>query len=575
MAVDTPRRVSRAQMEALGAAFGIAETVDPVSLLRALADAGAATMKRPRRLAATSIGMLKSTAAITRSVINTALGQEAEAPFEPAAGDRRFQHPAWEDNWVYHGILQSYLAAAESILAVVDDASLPEDRKRKAQFAAHLLVDALAPTNNPATNPKVIDKIVETGGRSLLKGARNFLHDLRHNGGYPSQVDARPFQVGVNTAATAGKVVYRNRLIELIQYEPQTATTYEIPLLFCPPWINKYYIMDLAPGKSLVEWAVQHGHTSFAISYRNPDASMADIQFEDYLLEGPLAAVEAIREITGAATVNTASVCLGGTLTAIALAYGAATGDNPINTATFLNTHIDFSQPGLLGVFTDEKTVDTLAAKMKKRGYLEASEMARTFDLLRANDLVFQYVVNNWLLGQDPPAFDLLAWNGDSTRMPATMHTSYLRRCYIENQFAKGEFTVGDVTLDPGAVTQDTFIVAAENDHIVPWQSGFKTAQLLGGRNRFVLSNSGHIAGIVNPPNPKARYRTATRIGADPADWRERATLHEDTWWNPWIRWISRRAGKKITPPAMGSRKHPVLCDAPGTYVLRDDTTTD
>ena len=571
MATETPGRVSRTQMEALGAAFGVTELVDPVSLMRALVDAGAATVKRPVRLAATSLGMVKSAGAIARSVINTALGQDSDAPFEPAAGDRRFQHPAWEGNWLYHGILQSYLATAESILAIIDDASLPDDRKRKAQFAAQLLVDALAPTNNPVTNPKVLDRIVETGGRSLVRGARNFLHDLRHNGGYPSQVDATPFQVGVNTAATPGKVVFRNRLIELIQYAPQTATTYEIPVVFCPPWINKYYIMDLAPGKSLIEWAVQHGHTAFAISYRNPDASMADVEFEDYLFEAPLAAVEAIREITGSDTVNTASVCLGGTLTAIALAYGAATGENHINTATFLNTHTDFSQPGLLGVFTDEKTVETLAAKMKKRGYLEASEMARTFDLLRANDLVFQYVVNNWLLGQDPPAFDLLAWNGDSTRMPAAMHTTYLRRCYVENQFSKGEFTIGDVTLDPGAITQDTFIVAADNDHIVPWQSGYKTAQLLGGRNRFVLSNAGHIAGIVNPPNPKARYRTATRIGTDPVDWRQRATLHEDTWWNPWIRWISRRAGKKVSPPPMGSREHPVLCDAPGTYVLKDE----
>jgi polyhydroxyalkanoate synthase len=571
MAVDTNDRVSRSQLQSLGAAFGVTELVDPASLLRALADAGKGVLMRPTRVAALSVGMLKSSASISRSVINTALGRDSEAPFQPAADDRRFRHPAWEKNWLYHGILQWYLAATESMLEMVDDAALPADRKRKAQFAAQLLADALAPTNNAITNPQVLDRMIETGGRSLIKGARNFFNDVRHNGGYPSQVDPSPFRVGDNMAATAGEVVYRNRLIELIQYEPQTATTYEIPLLFCPPWINKYYIMDLAPGKSLIEWAVQHGHTSFAISYRNPDKTMADIEFEDYLFEGPLAAVETIREITGAATVNTASVCLGGTLTAIGMAYGAVTGHTPINTATFLNTHTDFSLPGVLGVFTDEATVATLTRKMRKRGYLEASEMAHTFDLLRANDLVFQYVVKNWLLGEDPPAFDLLAWNGDSTRMPAAMHSSYLRRCFLENQFASGEFTVGDETLDPGAITQDTFIVAAENDHIVPWQSGFKTAQLLGGRNRFVLSNAGHIAGIVNPPNPKARYRTATRIGEDASEWRGRATEHDDTWWNPWIRWLGRRAGKKTQPPAMGSDEHPALCDAPGTYVLKED----
>jgi polyhydroxyalkanoate synthase len=565
---DGTDRISQAQHDALGAAFGVTELVDPVSLVRALGEATLASMRNPMRVAATSMSLARSSVSILRSVVDTALGRDAEVPFEPPPGDTRFRHPAWGGNFWYHGVLQAYLAAAEAIRDTVDGAPLSEETKRKAEFAAGLLVDALAPTNYPATNPEVIERAIATGGRSLVKGMRNFLNDIRHNDGYPAQVDTTPFRVGVNMAATPGKVVYRSSLIELIQYEPQTPSAYEIPLLFCPPWINKYYIMDLAPGKSLIEWAVQHGHTCFAISYRNPDESMAGTTFEDYLLQGPLAAVDVVREITGADVVNTASVCLGGTLTAIAMAYGAAAGDEPIHTATFLNTHTDFTNPGVLGVFTDEKTVDGLARKMEKKGYLEASDMAHTFDLLRANDLVFQYVVRNWLLGEDPPAFDLLAWNSDSTRMPAAMHTSYLRRCYIENQFARGRFTIDDFSLDPGAITQDTFIVAAEGDHIVPWHSGFKTAQMLGGRNRFVLSNSGHIAGIVNPPNPKARYRTATKIGDDPDDWRQRATEHEDTWWNPWTRWIARRAGAKTALPPMGSDTHPVLGDAPGTYVM-------
>ena len=568
MARSETDRVTASQLDALGAAFGITEILDPVSLARALGTATVASMRNPLQVVNRSMSMARSSVSIVRSMVATALGRDVEPPFEPSSSDKRFRHPAWSGNWWYHGVLQAYLAAADAILDTVDSVNLPADDKRKAKFAAGLLVDALSPSNYPATNPEVIERAIETGGRSLVRGLRNFVTDVRTNGGYPSQVDATPFRVGRNMAATPGKVVYRSPLIELIQYEPQTPRTYEIPLLFCPPWINKYYIMDLAPDKSLIEWAVRHGHTCFAISYRNPDESMAGTTFEDYLFNGPLAAVDVVRDITGADVVNTVSVCLGGTLTAIAMAYGAAIGDDSIHTATFLNTHTDFSNPGLLGVFTDERTVAGLARKMDKKGYLEASDMARTFDLLRANDLVFHYVVKNWLLGEDPPAFDLLAWNGDSTRMPAAMHTEYLRRCYIQNQFARGEFTVGDVIADPRAITVDTFIVAAEGDHIVPWKSGYKTAQMFGGRNRFVLSNAGHIAGIVNPPNPKAKYRTATKIGDDPDDWLRRTTTHDDTWWNPWIRWIGRRAGSKVTPPSMGSSTHSVICDAPGTYVL-------
>ena len=329
-------------------------------------------------------------------------------------------------------------------------------------------------------------------------------------------------------AATPGQVVYRSDLIELIQYEPQGKQVHSVPLLFCPPWINKYYIMDLAPGKSLIEWAVQHGHTCFAISYRNPDTSMRDLGFEDYLRQGPLDAVRIVKEITGSPKVNTLSVCLGGTLTAIGLAHNASIGDRSIKSATFLNTHTDFSTKGTLGVFTDEATIAGLEKQMAKRGYLDSEKMAHTFDALRANDLVFSYVVNNWLLGKKPPAFDLLVWNKDSTRMPAKMHSQYLRSCYLRNEFASGEFEVDGHRVDPGKVDIDTYVLSAVDDHIVPWASGYKTTQLLGGRNRYVLSNSGHIAGIVNPPNPKSKHWVSDGdLPADPHEWKDSAELQD------------------------------------------------
>ncbi len=393
--------------------------------------------------------------------------------------------------------------------------------------------------------------------------------DVLSNGGRPRKVDMSAFTVGENLAATPGKVVYRNELFELLQYEPQTELVHEIPLLFCPPWINKYYIMDLAPGKSLIEWAVQHGHTCFAISYRNPDASMRDLGFEDYLKQGPLDALRVVREITGADEVNTVSVCLGGTLGAIALAHNASLGDSSIKSATFLNTHTDFSTKGQLGVFTDEATIAGLERKMAKRGYLDSNQMAHTFDALRANDLVFAYVANNWLLGKQPPAFDLLVWNKDSTRMPAKMHSEYLRSCYLNNEFAQGEFMVDGQKVDPGKVEVDTYVLSAVDDHIVPWTSGYKTTQLLGGRNRFVLSTSGHIAGIVNPPSPKAKHWVnEDNLPVDPLEWKEGATLHEGTWWEDWATWIDGQGGSMVNAPRkLGSKEHPPIEPAPGSYV--------
>ena len=550
----------------------ILDSLDPVYFARTLAGAGLKAAANPvgvgTALLKAAAGAMKVGAATMAKATKTA-DPDAPAPVQPQPKDHRWTSPSWNDNPYFFGLQQTYLLTRNLADDLIDAANLDEAEDRKAKFAASFAFDALAPTNMLLTNPDALSKAVSTGGTSVVKGAANMLHDLRHNDGWPSKVDDSGFEPGVNMAMTPGKVVYRSDLIELIQYEPQTEQVYETPLLFCPPWINKYYIMDLAPKKSLIEWAVQHGHTSFAISYRNPDESMRDISFEDYLRQGPLDAVRVVQEITGAEKVNTLNVCLGGTLTAIAMAYGAATGDQPIATATFLNTLTDFSDPGVLGAFTDELTVAGLERKMADQGYLEASEMARTFDAIRANDLIFQYVVNNWLLGEDPPAFDLLAWNNDSTRMPARMHSSYLRRCYLQNQFSNDTFEVDGTVLRPADVKQDTYVLSAIDDHIVPWTAAYRTATLLGGHNRFVLSTSGHIAGIVNPPSPKARHWTNDQIADDPEQWLQGAEQHQQAWWEDWSRWLGERAGGQVdAPQQLGNQAHLPLEDSPGLYVM-------
>ena len=438
---------------------------------------------------------------------------------------------------------------------------------RKAELALGFLLDASSPTNFLLTNPAALKRAFETGGGSVLSGTRNFLDDLANNGGRPSQVDKRSFKLGTNLAATPGKVVFRNELMELIQYSPQTPEVHAVPLLASPPWINKYYIMDLAPGRSFIEWAVQHQRTVFAISYRNPDESMRGVTLDDYLIGGPVAALDVIADITGASQIDIVGLCLGGALTAMLAAYLAATGADRLGSLTLLNTLLDYSEPGVLGVFTDEPTVARLERQMAAKGFLEGSQMSSTFDLLRANDLIFSYVASNWLMGGQPPAFDLLAWNGDSTRLPAAMHSFYLRTLYIGNQLAKGEMELGGQHLSLQDVKSDAYVVGAVNDHIVPWQASYKATHLLGGNVRYVLSNGGHVAGIVNPPGPKARHEVARKNPPTAAEWRASAESHSGSWWEDWTAWARKRAGKLTAPPPMGSRLHPVLGEAPGDYV--------
>ena len=543
--------------------------VDPARLAQALGEALGRVMLQP---AVCASAVTKHTLGVGSAMLSSAarlIGRRPAGDRAPDPRDGRFSDAAWQSHPFYFGLMQLYLLNRDVLSELVAAAGLPAPQQAKAEMAAGLLSDALAPTNFLLGNPEALRAVARTRGTSVVGGLRNLMHDLIYNDGWPSQVDIRPFEVGKNLACSPGKVVYRNELIELIQYSPTTETVHEIPLLLCPPWINKYYIFDLAPGKSLVEWAVSHGLTTFAISYRNPDGTQRDLSFEDYLTLGPRTALDVVRAITGAPTVNALSACIGGTLTTAMLAYLQTIGESSlVNSSTVLNCLVDHEDAGTLSaVYADEHTISGIERKMAAPGYLDAGDMAHTFDLLRANDLVFRYVRANWLTGAKPPPFDMLAWNGDSTRMPARMHSDYLRGCWLENALARDQMVLLGKRLKVSDITTDTYIVAAIDDHIVPWRSSYKTANLIKGKARFVLSSSGHIAGILNPPSPKARLWTNDHVGPDPDAWLERATKSERSWWQDWAEWIGVRSGARVAPPAMGDPEHPPLCDAPGTFV--------
>jgi polyhydroxyalkanoate synthase len=485
-------------------------------------------------------------------------------------GDKRFAEPEWKENPILAGVVEDYRARTDAALQLVDSARLPEATRRKARFAMQLMCDAFAPSNIPWLNPGVVKEATETQGQSLVRGLQNFLDDVANNGGYPRQVDRSGFELGTNLAATPGRVVMRNELIELIAYEPKTPQVGAVPLLCSPPWINKYYIMDLSPGRSFVEWAVTHGHQTFMISYRNPDETLAHLTMDDYLRDGILAALDAVQDITGSPKVNLAGLCLGGTLALIAMAYLAAhdQGDR-IASATVTNTLIDFSIPGDLGVFTDEDTIARLEKRMRERGYLESAEMARTFDWMRSSDLIWSYVVNNWFKGKQPPAFDILSWNNDSTRMPVAMHSQYLRACYLHNAIVKpNAFAIGDTPIDLGKVQTPLYVLGAESDHIAPWRATYLTTQYVGGESKYVLTNSGHIAGIINPPGGKKTWHyTKPRAmhGESADDWFESADRHNGSWWEDWAIWAQAHAG-----PARPAYDLPPGEPSPGRYVRNE-----
>ena len=441
-----------------------------------------------------------------RATIECASGATPAAPAAPSKEDSRFSDPAYAKNPLYFLLEQEYLLSCQYVNELLDAAQLDEEQDHKARFAAKFVLDALAPTNTLLGNPAALREAFTSGGESLVRGARTCSTTFVKRVAGPLRSTPRGLSWASTWPPRRARWCTATSSSSSSSTPPRPSRCSRYPCCSVLPGSTSTTSWTWPRGKSLVEWAVQHGHTCFAMSYRNPDSSMRDLGFEDYLRLGLFDALRVVREITHALDVNTISLCLGGTMSAIGLAYNAAVGDTSIRTATFLNTATDFSEPGVLGLFTDEATIAGLEAQMAKEGFLEADAMSHVFDTLRANDLIFQYVGNNWLQGKQPPAFDLLAWNSDGTRMPAKMHSEYLRSCYLKNEFARGEFTVDGRKLYPKDVKVDTYVVAAINDHIVPWRSGYKTATIFSGPNRFVLTSAGHIAGIVNPPGPKPKY---------------------------------------------------------------------
>jgi polyhydroxyalkanoate synthase len=487
-----------------------------------------------------------------------------------AAADKRFAAPEWHTNPVYRTLQQVYLLASDWLLEQSEADDMDEAERRRITFHLRQFVDAMSPTLMLMSNPAALQKAIETGGTSIAAGAANLLADI--NAGRLSMVDVEAFAPGRNLALTPGQVIHRNRLIELIQYTPTTKDVHSTPLLILPPWINKYYILDMQPKNSLVRFLVEQGFTVFVVSWKNPDASMDEIGIEDYMDLGPLEASDVVREITGSATINVMGYCIGGTLLTMTLGVLASKGDNRFNSASFMVSLQDFSRVGDTAVFMDEPGVDLIEQQMMERGYLDSREMANMFNLLRSNDLIWANVVNNYLLGNKPPAFDLLYWNSDGTRMTRAAHSWYLRNTYVENNLIKpGTIKLKGEAIDLGRIHQDTYAVGAEKDHIVPWDAAWRVTQLFGGEVRFVRASSGHIAGIINPPGGKGAYWTREAgdgSGSSPEQWLQTATRHQGSWWPDWTAWLSARSGLRGSPPTLGSAKHPPLQDAPGTYVL-------
>jgi len=547
---------------------------DELGIARAYMDLWGRMLADPMSLAAVSMNMWLDYAQLWQASWMKMLGQDVRPVAMPATGDARFKDDEWSNNFLFDFIKQSYLIASRHIQHAVSSVEgLPEESEKKVAFFTRQYVDALAPTNFVATNPQVLRETMSSGGQNLVKGLNNLLADIEKGDGQLriSMTDESAFQLGRNVATSPGKVVFQTDLMQLIQFAPSTAEVYRRPLLIIPPWINKYYILDLRASNSFIRWAVAQGHTVFVVSWVNPDARLAAKGFEDYMLEGSLAALDAIAKATGESKANVIGYCLGGTLLGSTLAYLAAKGEERFGCATFFVSLLDFSQPGELGVFIDEAQVQNLEKKMNERGFLEGSEMAGTFNLLRANDLVWSFVINNYLLGKDPFPFDLLYWNSDSTRMPARMHSYYLRNMYMKNLLGvPGGIELAGVPIDLSKVTLPAYFISTVEDHIAPWKTTYKGAKYLRGPLRFVLGGSGHIAGIVNPPAAKKyHYWTNEAMPASADEWFAGAAQHAGSWWEDWQAWIAAQNGADKVPartPGDGALK--VLEDAPGSYAM-------
>jgi polyhydroxyalkanoate synthase len=545
---------------------------DPLNIGSAFLEMAARMMADPARLVQAQMSLWSDYLTLWQNATRRFLGEPAEPVIAPDAEDRRFKDSAWNENVVFDFIKQSYLLTARWMQSNVRHVEGLDDKTaKKVDFYTRQFVDAMAPSNFVVTNPEVLRATVESGGENLLKGLNNLLNDLERGHGQLSikMTDIEAFKIGGNIAVTPGKVVYQNDLIQLIQYEPTTNEVYKRPLIIIPPWINKYYILDLRERNSFVKWAVDQGITVFMVSWVNPDEHLANKTFEDYMVEGPLAALDAVEAATGERDANVIGYCLGGTLLASTLAYMAAKGDQRFVSATYFAAMVDFAEAGELSVFIDEEQLAALEERMSKHGYLDGRAMSTTFNMLRANDLIWSFVVNNYLLGKDPFPFDLLYWNSDSTRMPAAMHSFYLRKMYQENKLIEpGGITLKDVPIDLRRIKTPTFILASREDHIAPWRSAYAATQLYGGPVKFVLAASGHIAGVVNPPAAqKYCHWTSDQLPASAEQWLKTAEQRPGSWWPEWAKWLEPFGNGKVPARVPGAGKLKVIEAAPGSFV--------
>ncbi|GAC1332621.1 MAG: class I poly(R)-hydroxyalkanoic acid synthase [Beijerinckiaceae bacterium] len=498
-------------------------------------------------------------------------GEAAESLVPPDPADKRFADPRWQELPFFDFLRQAYTLSSkwtEAIVAQTDD--LDPRLRAKAAFYVRQITSALSPSNFLATNPELLYATAEANGENLARGMKMLAEDIAAGKGSLKirQSDPTKFELGVNMAVTPGKVIWRNSLMELIQYSPATAEVYKRPLLIVPPWINKFYVLDLNPDKSFIRFAVEQGLTVFVISWVNPDERHADKGFEEYMREGIFEALDVIERATGERKTAAIGYCVGGTLLAIALAHMAATGDDRIESATFFTTQVDFTDAGDLQVFADAGMIDSVEATMAETGYLEGAKMATAFNMLRPGDLIWSYVVNNYLKGKEPMPFDLLTWNSDSTRMPRANHAFYLRNCYLENNLTRGAMKIGGITLDLGKVKIPVYNLATREDHIAPARSVFTGAKFFGGEMRYVLAGSGHIAGVVNPAwKPKYQYWTGKRPAGAFDDWMAEAEVHPGSWWTDWAAWVTGQAPERVPAREPGGGALPPLCDAPGEYV--------
>jgi len=545
---------------------------DPFGLTPALNEVWASLVTHPETLRGAHAALWEKYFEIWTRYTQATLTGEPIRPAEDASRDKRFRDPEWRANPHFALMRETYLATAEFITSLIDKAEgVDDDAKRKAAFFVKQAVDAASPSNFLMTNPTALRALIETNGESLLKGINNLAEDLKRGHGMLAikQTDLDAYKLGENIATAPGKVVFRNDVFELLQYDPATEQVHEAPLLIFPPWINKFYIMDLQPKNSMIRWLVNQGHTVFVVSWANPDETRAEATFEDYMRDGVYAAVDAVQQATGVKRMNTVGYCIGGTLLTATLAHMAKKGDDRIQSATFFASQSDFELGGDLRVFTDDAGIKYLENRIEAHGgVLDAQAMADTFNALRSNDLIWNYVVDNYYLGNQPPPFDLLYWNSDQTRMPKALHLFYLKRFYNENAFAKGQMSLLGEHLSGKDIKIPVYLQAAREDHIAPFASVYRTAKLFGGPVTYMMSGSGHIAGVINHPDAK-RYQHWTNAALPDTveEWRAAAEEHPGSWWPNWDGWLRRLSGPDVPARHPGDGKLQPLCDAPGEYV--------